>query len=129
MVLVVCVAGKSAEVKVMAGSALATVIGELGPGFERATGHKLVVQYGLSRPFRQQIDAGEAFDLAILSVDIMDDLAKRGRFSSRPFVGIAQAGLGVAVRMGAPKPDIGTVDAFKRTLVVFRRGIRTPFSG
>ncbi len=117
MLLVACVAAKSAEVKVMAGSALAGFIGELGPEFERTTGHKLVVQYGLSRAFRQQIEAGEAFDLAILSVDIMDELVKQGKLGAGTFTEIARAGMGVAVRNGTPKPDINSVDAFRRSLL------------
>jgi molybdate transport system substrate-binding protein len=117
IVLVACVSAKSAEVKVMAGSALAGFIGELGPGFERATGHKLVVQYGLSRAFRQQIEAGEAFDLAILSVDIMDELVKQGKLGAGTFTEIARAGMGVAIRNGSPKPDINSVDAFRRSLL------------
>ena len=116
-VLVACVAAKSAEVKVMAGSALAGFIGELGPEFERSNGHKLVVQYGLSRAFRQQIEAGEAFDLAILSVDIMDELVKQGKLGAGTFTEIARAGMGVAIRNGSPKPDINSVDAFRRSLL------------
>lgn len=111
------VAAECAEIKVMAGSALAGFIGELGPEFERATGHKLVVQYGLSRVFRQQIEAGEAFDLAILSVDIMDELVKQGKLGGGAFIEIARAGMGVAVRSGTPKPDINSVDAFRRSLL------------
>ncbi len=95
----------SAEVKVMAGNALAGVIRELGPAFEQATGHKLVAQYGLSRTFQKQIDAGEWFDLAILSVDTMDNLTKQGKLGGGKLVPIARAGVGVAVRAGAPRPD------------------------
>jgi molybdate transport system substrate-binding protein len=108
---------KAAEVNVMAGGALAGVIGELGPQFERTTGHKLVMQYGLSRTFKRQIEAGEAFDLVILSLDTMDDLAKQSKIAAGPRAEIARAGVGVAVRTGAPKPDINSVDAFRRSLL------------
>src|SRR5262245_41992197 len=77
---------RSVEVKVMAGSALAGVIKDLGPGFEQATGNRIAAQYGLSRTFQKQIDAGEWFDLAILSVDIMENLTKQGKLASSPLV-------------------------------------------
>jgi len=117
MLLVQSVVAKAAEVKVMAGRALAGVIGDLGPQFERVTGHKLVMQYGLSRTFKQQINAGEAFDLVILSIETMDQLAKQGKIAAGPRAEIARAGVGVAVRTGASRPDINSVDAFKRALL------------
>ena len=111
------VAAISAEVKVMAGTALAGVIRELGPGFEQVTGHKLVVQLGLSRAFEQQIEAGESLDLVILSVDSMNNLTTRGKLAGGALVEIARAGLGVAVRNGASRPDINSIDAFRSTLI------------
>ena len=117
MLLVACASAKTAEVKIMAGSALAGFIGELRPEFERTTGHTLVVSYGLSRAFRQQIEAGEAFDLAILSVDIMDDLVAKRKFGAGTPIEIARAGMGVAVRTGTTKPNINSVEAFRRTLL------------
>jgi len=116
-VLLSSAAATCAEVKLMAGNALAGVIRELGPGFEQATGHKILAQYGLSRTFQQQIDAGEWFDLVILSVDTMDNLAKQGKLGDANLVEIARAGVGVATRAGAPRPDINSVEAFKRTLL------------
>lgn len=110
-------AAEAAEVKVMAGAALSAVIGELGPQFERATGHKLVIQYGLGPALKRQIEAGEAFDLVILSPALMDDLTTQGKIAAGARAEIVRAGVGVAVRAGAPKPDISSVDAFKRALL------------
>jgi molybdate transport system substrate-binding protein len=107
----------AAEVNVMAGNALAGVIGELGPQFERASGHKLVMQYGLSRTFKPKIEAGEAIDLIILSLETIDDLAKQGKIAADTRADVARTGLGVAVRQGASKPDINSIDAFKRSLL------------
>lgn len=128
MLLAQGVVANAAEVKVMAGRALAGVIGELGPQFERATGHKLVMQYGLSRTFKRQIDAGEVFDLVILSTETMDQLAKQGKIAAGPRAEIARAGVGVAVRTGASKPDIKSVDAFKRSLLNAKSISYTPGS-
>ncbi|MBI2369074.1 MAG: substrate-binding domain-containing protein [Candidatus Rokubacteria bacterium] len=111
------VAAEAAEVKVIAGAAMSGVIGELGPQFERTTGHKLVIQYGLAPALKRQIEAGEAFDLVILSRAPMDDLTKQGKIAAGTRAEIAQVCMGVAVRAGAPKPDIGSVEAFKRALL------------
>ena len=117
VIVVGSVPAMSADVKVMAGSALAGVIKELSPAFEQATGNKLAAQYGLSRTFQKQIDAGEWFDLAILSVDTMDNLTKQSKLAGGPLVPVARAGVGVVVRKGTPKPDIRSVGAFRRTLL------------
>jgi molybdate transport system substrate-binding protein len=111
------VAANAAEVNVMAGVAMRGIIGELGPQFERATGHKIAIQYGPGLAFKRQIEAGEAFDLAIIGTDVVDDLIKQGKIAGDPRVEIVQVGIAVAVREGAPKPDISSVDAFKRTLL------------
>jgi molybdate transport system substrate-binding protein len=107
----------AAEVKVLAGNALAGVIGELGPTFERTTGHKVLAQFGLSRTFKPRIESGEAVDLIILSLETMDDLEKQGKIASGTRSDLARTGIGVAVRRGGSKPTIATVDAFKQALL------------
>lgn len=111
------VAATAAEVKLMAGGAMSGAFGQLIPQFERATGHKIVIQYGSTGTFKKQIEAGEAFDLAIFGSDGVDDLIKQGKIAGDTRVDIARVGIGVAVRAGAPKPDISSVDAFKNTLL------------
>src|SRR5262245_40347961 len=98
------VAATAAEVKVMAG--VSGAFGELVPQFERTTGHKIEIQYGGGRTLRKQIEAGEAFDLVIIDSDEVDDLIKQGKIAGDTRVDIVRAGIGVAVREGAPKPDI-----------------------
>lgn len=105
------------EIKVMAGSALSAVIGQLGPQFEPATGTKLTMQYGLSRTFKRQIDAGAAFDLVILSVETIDQLVKERKVVAASRTDIARTGLGIAIRKGAPRPDISSVESFKKALL------------
>src|SRR5688572_14976578 len=100
------VTATAAEVKVMAGGAMSGAFGELFPQFERATGHKIVIQYGATGPLKRQIEAGEAFDVAILGSDGVDDLIKQGKIDGSTRLDIARVGIGVAVREGAPKPDI-----------------------
>jgi len=111
------VAATAAEVKVMAGAGMLGAFGELVPQFERATGHKIAIQYGGGATFKKQIEAGEAFDLVIIDSADVDDLIKQGKIAGDTRVDIVRAGIGVAVREGAPKPDISSVDAFRNTLL------------
>lgn len=117
MLLTHVLSAQAAELKVLAGGAISGVLDELGPQFERATGHKLVIQYGLAPQVKGRIEAGEAFDLVILSPGPTNDLAKQGKISTDSRTDVARDGVGLAVRAGAPKPDISSVDAFKSTMV------------
>jgi molybdate transport system substrate-binding protein len=110
-------AANAAEVKVWAGAVMPGVFAELGPQFERVTGHKIVIQYGPGLSFKRQVEAGEAFDLAIIGSDVVDDLIKQGKIAGDTRADIVRVGIGVGVREGARKPDISSVDAFKNTLL------------
>jgi len=111
------VAANAAEVKVMAGAAMRGAFGELVPQFERATGHKIVIEYGGGGTLRKQIEAGEAFDLVIIDSTEVDELIKQGKIAGDTRADVVRAAIGVGVREGAPKPDISSVDAFKKTLL------------
>jgi molybdate transport system substrate-binding protein len=93
------------------------VLGELGPRFERASGHKVLIQFGSTPQLIKQVTAGAPFDLGVVPVDVLKDAAARERFASSPSTDIARVGYGIAVRAGAPKPGIGTPDALKQTLL------------
>ncbi len=107
----------AAEVKLLCVVALGPTLNELVPQFERATGHKLAIQYGSSPTFKQQIEAGETFDLAILTAPVINDLIKQNKVVGGTRAVIARSGIGVAVRASAPSSDISSVDAFKRALL------------
>jgi molybdate transport system substrate-binding protein len=111
------VAAEAAEVKVMAGVAMRAVWEELGPQFERATGHKLVIWYGFTGTIRERMEAGEAFDVAVFGKGSLDEYTKQGKIAADTHTAIARVGMGMAARAGAPKPDIGSVEAFKRALL------------
>ena len=117
MLLAAAVSASAAEIKVISSNALKTVLEELAPAFEKATEHKLVIQWGAAVPLKAEIEKGASFDLAILTVAGIDDLIKQGKLAGATRAVLAKSGAGVAVRKGAPKPDISTVDAFKRALV------------
>lgn len=107
----------AAEVTLLCSNALKSVIEEIGPQFEKATGHSLKITYGSTGPLTAAIDKGETFDVAILGVGAIDGLIKRGKLAAATRADIARSGMGIAIRKGAAKPDISTPDAFKRALI------------
>src|SRR6202790_1201502 len=106
---------RAAELKVLAGGSMTGVLNELGPQFERASGHKLVIHFDSTPNLIKQVTSGEPFDLGVVPVDLFKDAAAKARFG--PTINIARVGYGVAVRAGAPKPDVSTPDALKKTLL------------
>ena len=104
------------EIKVFVTGAARSAYETLAPQFERASGHKLVSQYDLPPTLIKKIDAGEPFDVIILSYDV-ESLIKQGKVVSDSRAVFGRVGVGVAVRQGAPKPDFSTVDAFKHALL------------
>jgi molybdate transport system substrate-binding protein len=112
-----CGDARAAEIKVVCSNGFQAVMAVLGPQYERATGNKLVVTYGLAAVLGRQIEDGETFDLAILAPPQIDGLIKQNKIAADSRKVLARSGMGVMVRTGAPKPDVSTVDAFKRTLL------------
>jgi molybdate transport system substrate-binding protein len=107
---------QAAELKVLAGGSMTASLNELGPRFERATGHKLTLVFD-STPNLIKAATSAPFDLGVVPVDVMKDAAARARFAPGPTIDIARVGYGVAVRAGAPKPDVSTPEALKQTLL------------
>src|ERR1700693_4463623 len=107
----------AAELKVLAGGSLTSVLNELGPQFERASGHKLVIHFDSTPNLIKQVTSGAPFDLAVVPIDVFKDDAPRARFVPGPTIDIARAGYGVIVQSGAPKPDISTPDGLRQALL------------
>jgi molybdate transport system substrate-binding protein len=105
----------AAEIKLMTTGAMRGALQELIPQFERATGHRVIVEIGVVVPLKRRIDAGETFDIVALTPALIDDLTKQGKIGAR--VAFVRSGLAIGVPKGAAKPDIGSVDAFKRALL------------
>src|SRR3954471_20581384 len=103
----------SAELKIFGSRVTKVIVGELGPQFEKATGHTPVVVADVAQVMKRRIEAGEPFDLAVLVDFQIDGLIKSGRLLADSRADIMSSGIGVAVKRGAPKPDIGSVDTFK----------------
>jgi molybdate transport system substrate-binding protein len=108
-----------AEIKVMCPPPMRTSVVALTEQFERASAHKVTIVHAPSRFIVDRVQAGEAFDLTILTAQASDSLIKAGRLARR--VDVARSSIGVAVRVGTPKPDVSNAEALKRTLL----GVKT----
>jgi molybdate transport system substrate-binding protein len=107
----------AAELQVLAGGTLTAPLRELGPQFERASGHRLVIRFGTTPELIKLATTGGPFDLAVVPREVFKDAGARARFVPGPTTDIARVGLGVAVRSGAAKPEINTPEALKQTLL------------
>ena len=110
-------AASAADIQVLCSNGFKAVLEELAPQFERASGHKVNVKFGLAANFKQQIDGGESFDLAILTPALVDDLIKSQKMAADTRTVLARTGLGIMIKTGARKPDVRTTDSFKKSLV------------
>jgi molybdate transport system substrate-binding protein len=111
------VVSDAAEIKVLAAAPFkAALTEEFLPKFGRETGSKAAIKFDLAASLKPQIEAGEPFDVAILTPAIIDDLIKSGKIDTKSRSIIARIGAGIAIRQGASKPDISTTEAFKRAL-------------
>ena len=99
---------QAAELQILAGGAMTGPLRELGAQFESASGHKVVFRFGTTPELIKLATTGGPFDLGIVPVDVMKDAAAQARFASGPTTNMARVGLGVAVRSGAPKPDMSS---------------------
>jgi molybdate transport system substrate-binding protein len=108
---------QAAELQILAGGAMAGPLRELAAQFESATGHKLVFRFGTTPELIKLATTGGPFDLGVVPREVFKDAAAQAQFASGPTTDIARVGLGVAVRSGAPKPDISTPEALKQTLL------------
>jgi molybdate transport system substrate-binding protein len=108
--------GHAAEVKVLTSVALKSVLDELAPTFEKKSGNKLVIDYGLAVDQKKRVLNGERADVVILTRAMMEDLAKQKKVTES-IINVAGTPVAVVARTGAAKPDISTVEAFKRALL------------
>jgi molybdate transport system substrate-binding protein len=111
------IATNAGAIKVLCSTALKGVMEELVPRFERGGEGTVAMEFAPSSVLRDRVDAGEPFDVAVLTPALIDEMIKKGRIEPDSRTMIARTGLGLAVRAGARKPDLSTVDAFKRALL------------
>ena len=108
-------AAGAAEIKVIASNAVREPYRELVPVFEKSTGHKVTIDWGGTVDIVKRVGGGEIADMVIIPAARIDDFVKQGRLVSR--VDLARSGVGVAVRAGAPRPDISSSAALRSALL------------
>jgi molybdate transport system substrate-binding protein len=111
---------RAAEVRLLSASALQPAVDAMMSDFEKSSGHKVTVSYGTAGAVADRVQKGEAADVVISSVPMIDRLQAQHKIADGERVIIAKVGVGAFVRKGAPKPDISSVDAFKRAMLAAR---------
>jgi molybdate transport system substrate-binding protein len=110
-------AAHAVEIKVLSTQATEPAYRELAPQFEKASGHTVTTIFTGTLDVQKRIAAGESYDVILMAGPAIDDLIKSGKVVPGSRVDIARSGVGVGVKAGAPKPDIGTTEAVKKTLI------------
>lgn len=108
---------RAAEIKFLCAIIMKPVIEEVIQDFERGTGNKVAVEYATAGALRDRIRKGERADLTILPRPMASALMKEGKLTADSDAVVARASVSVGVRAGAPKPDVSSVEAFKRSLL------------
>lgn len=117
----------AADLQVIAGGGIAVPLNEIATQFEQASGHKVIIRYGTA-PELIEIAKTAPFDIAVTPSEVFQDEGAGEQLVPGPTTDIARVGLGVAVRTGAPKPDISTPDALKQALLAARTVATIPAS-
>jgi molybdate transport system substrate-binding protein len=107
----------AAEIHVLCSNGFKAVMEDLAPQFERATSNTVRVTYGLSAELSRRIQGGEPFDLAILTPELIDGLAREGRVVADSRTTLARSPIALAMKQGAVRPDLRTDDSLRRTLL------------
>ncbi len=110
----------AAEIKVLSAGAFKPVVAALAPDFEKQTGHKVTIDNDTAGALARRIGGGEAFDLVVLPPGGIEPLVKAGKVVDGTAVRLARVAIGVAVKKGAPPPDISSVAAFQEALLKAR---------
>jgi molybdate transport system substrate-binding protein len=113
----VAASSSAADIHVLCSNGIRAVIEELRPRFEQQSGDKVLLTYEPSTQLKKRIDAGEAFDLTILTTTLIDEEITAGHLAADSRTMLARSGLGVSIRAGAKKPNVSTVNAFKNALL------------
>ena len=116
-VLLLSGVASAADIRVISTQATEPAYQELVAQFEKSTGHKVTTIFSGTLNVQKRLADGEAYDLIIMGSDALEDQIKRGKAVAGSRVNFAKSGVGVAVRKGAAKPDIRSVEAFKKSLL------------
>ncbi len=108
---------EAAEIKVLSTVGMQPATTELFAQFERETGHKIAVTYGLAAVLKTRFLEGAPADVLILTGPIVEDLAKQSKVVPASKVDVARSGVGIGVKAGTPRPDISTPEALKSAVL------------
>jgi len=108
---------QASELRVLSGNGAKAAVRELCRQFEQTTGNRVDIHFEVNADLKYKIESGEVFDVAVLNPPVIDALTNEGKLVSGSRADIGRAGLGVAVKAGAAKPDISSVEAFKHALL------------
>lgn len=111
------------DLVVLSSQALSSVMEELTPEFERASGQHVIIRYGVSNALATEIESGSAFDATILTAALIDGLIGKGEIEAGSRRDIARSGIGIAMKTGAIKPDLSDEAAFKRSMIAAPLGV------
>ena len=125
--LIAPAAAQAAEIKALITTAMKAAVDELVPPFERATGHKVSISYDPSGRLAQRLRKGEFADMILIASIELDQLIGERKVKDR--TDVSRTGIGLAVKKGAPHPDVSTPDALKRTLLAAKSIGQTSLSG
>jgi molybdate transport system substrate-binding protein len=115
--LIAATGAKAAEIKLMHAGAFTQVLLAIVPEFEKQTGHRVIFHRDTVGALTKRIEGGETFDVAVLTPSVIDSLAGKGKVAAGSRTNLARVGVGVVVKDGTPRPDVGTVEAFKQALL------------
>jgi molybdate transport system substrate-binding protein len=118
------------EARIIVATPMKAAITELAAQFERATGNRIVVESAAAPAIKKMIDGGAKFDAIILASELFKELSGRGKIDPVTATPVARVGIGIAIRAGAPRPDLGSIDALKNSLKAANGiGFTDPASG
>jgi molybdate transport system substrate-binding protein len=115
--LLMCITASAAEITVLSSVGMRSVLESLQPNFERATGNKLNITFGSAAPLKRQIEAGVGFDVAVLTPQMLADLATSGKVVVDSIASVAKTGVGIAARKDTALPAIHSAEQLKRALL------------
>src|SRR5688572_11945375 len=113
----VCSAALAGEITVLSGGAIEPGLHSAAHAFEKESGHKVKITFNTAPTIAKRVAAGDVFDVVISPPAAIEQFAKAGKVGSADRVNVGRVGLGIAVRPGAPVPDISNVDAVKRAVL------------
>lgn len=119
-------AAQNAAVGVLASNGVKGVMEEIVPQCERTVGHPLAMQFNTAAFLKERIEAGDAFDVALLTSEAIAGLSKEGKIAEGTRADISRVGIGIGIRKGAARPDISTPEAVKRVLLNAKSITYTP---